>query len=38
MPLKALVKYNKMYLKERSEHPDLPGWVVRKIVKDHLKK
>ena len=35
---KALREYNKMYSAERKEHPSLPTWAVKQIVKDHLKK
>lgn len=38
MPVKGLLKFNKMYSAERKEHPTLPTWAVKQIVKDHLKK
>ena len=35
---KPLKLYQSEYKKERREHPTLPTWAVRVIVKDHLKK
>jgi hypothetical protein len=34
----TLKQYNKMYRAERKEHPTLPNWAVKRIVKDHMKK
>jgi hypothetical protein len=34
----GLVVFNKEFAKEKAEHPSLPTWAVKQIVKDHLHK
>ncbi len=35
---KGLVVFRKMYSVERKEHPTLPSWAVRQVVRDHIEK
>ena len=35
MKTKALLDFRKAFEKERKEHPKLPRWVVKQIVRDH---
>lgn len=30
--------YNKLWKKERKEHPDIPSWTITRLVQDHMKK
>jgi hypothetical protein len=36
--MKPLERYQKKYHKEKREHPTLPDWAVRQVVKDHLRR
>jgi hypothetical protein len=35
---KAFYEYQKIYSKEKKEHPKLPDWAIRQVARDHLKK
>lgn len=35
---KALQEYQAELKRQRKEHPTLPAWALRRIVKDHLRK
>jgi hypothetical protein len=36
--MNGLKQFQTAFKKERREHPSLPVWAVRQIVKDHAKK